>query len=88
MTNWYRFPDRINLAPKTAGVYLLGNQGEGVIYAGRADSIRDRLLQHPDPTNPCLQRKQITLFAYEENPNSEDRERELINRYNPECNRE
>jgi len=88
MTNWYNFPSQIGYAPTSEGVYLLGDQSEVVIYAGRADSIRERLSTHPDPKNPCLGRKVIKYFAYEETSNSEVREQGLIDHYNPECNRE
>lgn len=87
MTNWYNFPNQIYLAPLIKGVYLLGDHS-GVVYVGRADSIQDRLKQHPDPNNPCLQRKLIKYFAYEETNYPENRELQLINRFDPECNRE
>jgi excinuclease UvrABC nuclease subunit len=87
MTNWYRFKEDIYLAPTAEGVYLLGDNIPNIIYAGRADNIRERLDQHPDQNNPCLRRKIIRYFAYETNNDSENREQELIDRYDPECNR-
>jgi len=87
MTNWYRFKDDISIAPTDEGVYLLGDNIQNVVYVGRADNIQERLEQHPDPNNPCLQRKTIQYFAYEVTSNSEDKEQELIDKYDPECNR-
>lgn len=89
MTNWYKFPEDIEKASKSEGVYLLSERAseDGVIYIGRADNLQDRLFEHPDPENPCLQRKNINYFAYEITLNSEDREQDLINRYDPDCNR-
>ncbi|MBA7653000.1 UvrABC system protein C [subsurface metagenome] len=87
MTDWYRFKEDLNVAPTTEGVYLLGNSLKKPIYVGRADNLQERLSQHPDPDNPCLQRKEIKYFAFEETSNSEEREQELIEEYDPECNR-
>lgn len=87
MSKWYRFKEDLNAAPTTEGVYLLSNSLQITIYVGRADNLRKRLSEHPDPDNPCLQRKEIKYFAFEENSNSEEREQELIEKLNPECNR-
>lgn len=89
MYNWYRFPESISNAPASEGVYLLSETASenGIIYVGRADNLRERLSQHPDPNNPCLQRKNISYFAYEITNDSENREQELIDQYDPPCNR-
>lgn len=87
MTGWYKFPADLNVVPKTEGVYLLGDTLQEIVYAGRADNLQERLSEHPDPKNPCLRRKTIKYFAFEETSNSEDREQELINEHDPECNR-
>lgn len=87
MTNWYNFMGDKDRAPSTEGVYLLGDTLQNVVYAGRADDIHNRLSEHPDPNNPCLWRKAIRYFAFEETHNSEEREQELIRYYNPKCNR-
>ena len=87
MTNWYRFPADLKAVPNTEGVYQLGDALQKVVYAGRADNLQERLSKHPDPQNPCLQRKSIKYFAFEETSDSEDREQELIDKYDPECNR-
>lgn len=87
MSEWYRFKEDLYIAPTTEGVYLLADSLQTVIYVGRADNLRKRLLEHPDPNNPCLQRKVIKYFAFEETSNSEEREQELIEEYDPECNR-
>lgn len=89
MTEFYRFPKDINKAPTSKGVYLLSETASenGIVYVGRADDLYQRLSQHPDPENPCLQRKNISCFAYEVTNNSEKREQELINEYDPDCNR-
>lgn len=87
MTDWYRFPESLNVAPITEGVYLLGNTLQNVIYVGRADNLRERLSGHPDPNNPCLQEEEVKYFAFEETSESEDMEQELIDKYDPKCNR-
>ena len=89
MTEFYRFPEDVSKAPTFEGVYLLsGTVSEnGIVYIGRADDLYQRLSQHPDPENPCLQRKNISYFAYEITSNSESREQELIDKYDPDCNR-
>ena len=89
MYNWYRFPGDIGNAPASEGVYLLSETASenGIVYVGRADNLQERLSQHPDPNNPCLQRKNISYFAYEITSDSENREQELIDQYDPPCNR-
>ena len=89
MTEFYRFPKDIDKAPNSEGVYLLSETAseKGIVYVGRADDLNQRLSQHPDPENPCLQRKNISYFAYEVTNDSEDREQELIDEYNPNCHR-
>ena len=87
MSSWYRFRELFNLAPEREGVYLLGDEDQDVIYVGMAENLKDRLSQHPDPDNSCLQRKNIRYFAFEVTSNSEEREEELIEEYDPECNR-
>lgn len=90
MYNWYNFPEDVDKAPSSEGVYLLSetDSEDGIIYVGRADDLQERLSEHPDPKNSCLQRKTIKYFAFEETSNSEDREQELIDEHNnPECNR-
>ncbi|MBU4338995.1 GIY-YIG nuclease family protein [Patescibacteria group bacterium] len=88
MYNWYRFPEDISKAPTFEGVYLLSETASenGIVYVGRADDLNQRLSQHPDPENPCLQKKDISYFAYEVTNNSENREQELIDKYDPVCN--
>ncbi len=87
--NYYKFPADINNAPISEGVYFLSENAsdDGVVYVGKADNLRERLSQHPDPENPCLQRKNISYFAYEVTNNSENREQELIDECEPDCNR-
>ena len=93
MTDWYKFPpEELDEVPTSEGVYLLSetDSDEGIVYAGLADGeggLRQRLSQHPDPNNPCLQGKSIKYFAFEETSNSEEREQELKNEHDPECNR-
>ena len=89
MNGWYKFPDGVSQVPNSEGVYLLAETAseDGIVYAGRADKLRDRLSQHPDPNNSCLQRKNINYFAYEVTSDSETREQQLIYKYDPECNR-
>lgn len=89
MTEFYRFPEDINKAPTSEGVYLLSETASenGIVYVGRADDLYQRLSQHPDSANPCLQKKDINYFAYEVNSDSESREQELTDDYKPECDR-
>lgn len=87
MIDWLKFPEDLNEAPNTEGVYLLGDVLQNVVYAGRANNLWERLSEHPDSQNPCLRRKNIKYFAFEETSNSEEREQELIYEYDPECNR-
>jgi len=86
MMNWHNLPEDLKLVPDTEGVFILGDAYYNIVYVGRADNLNKRLSEQPDPQNPCLMRKDIQYFAFEENPNSEGRERELISEYNPECN--
>lgn len=87
--HYYKFPEDISNAPNSEGVYFLSKSAsdDGIIYIGRADNLRERLFQHPDPENPCLEKKDISYFAYEVTNNSKEREEELIGEYDPECNR-
>ncbi len=87
MISWHKFPEEINMAPNAEGVYILGDADQTPVYVGRSDNIYERLSEHPDPSNSCLQRKNIKYFAFEETYNSEQREQELIEEYDPECNR-
>jgi len=89
MDNWFNFPDDVSLAPTSEGVYLLSESASDndIVYVGRAENLRERLSQHPDPNNPCLQRKNIRYFAYEVTDSSEITEQVLINMLNPPCNR-
>lgn len=87
MTDWYKFPEDLNIAPTTEGVYLLGGVLKNVVYAGRSGNLRERLSEHPDPNSSCLQRKKIKYFSFEETSYSEEREQELVDKYDPECNR-
>jgi len=88
MFNWYKFKEEIDDAPNSEGVYFLSESEseEGIIYIGRADDLNDRISQHPDPNNHCLQRKSIRYFAFEETFDPERREEALIKKYDPECN--
>ena len=79
--------ERYLIAPTTEGVYILGDTYQTPVYVGRSDNLYERLSEHPDPNNDCLQRKGIKYFAFEETYNSEKREQELIKEHEPECNR-
>lgn len=89
MRLWYQFDGEIHLAPQNEGVYFLSESAniDGLVYIGRADNLRERLQQHPDTDNPCLQRAQINHFSFEETRLSRTRESQLIDYYNPVCNR-
>ncbi|MFZ5392289.1 MAG: GIY-YIG nuclease family protein [Patescibacteria group bacterium] len=85
---WLKFPSQVLYAPETKGVYLLSEWASenSIVYIGKADSLHERLSQHPDPNNRCLNRKSIKYFSYEECSNPDIREKELIRKYNPVCN--
>lgn len=89
MSEWEKFKEDLYIVPNLEGVYLLSEiaSENGIIYVGRADNLSERLSQHPDSQNLCLARKDIKYFAYEANDNSWEREKELIGKYDPECNR-
>jgi excinuclease UvrABC nuclease subunit len=86
MSNWLNFERDLDSVPHLKGVYLLADVNKNIVYAGQTDDLHDRLMQHPDPKNPCLQRVGIYYFAYEINPNSDSREDYLISHYKPTCN--
>ena len=89
MLEFYKFPEDIDKMPNSEGIYLLSETDleSGIVYVGRTDDFNQRLSQHPDSENPCLQKENINYFAYEITNNSEDREQELIDEYYPDCNR-
>ncbi|GAI77522.1 unnamed protein product [marine sediment metagenome] len=87
MIYWHRFPEEINMAPNTKGVYMLSDAYQTPVYVGRSVNLYERLSEHPDLNNYCLQKKNIKYFAFEETYSSEPRERELTEEYDPECNR-
>lgn len=90
MFKWYFFSEEIvnKYAPNLSGVYLLSetDSEKGIVYVGKSIDIRNRLLQHPDPENSKLQSKNILYFAFEITSDYENREKELIEIYRPECN--
>ncbi len=87
---YYSFPENLSNVPSYEGIYFLSENpsDDGIVYIGRADNLRQRLSQHPDPNNFCLQNKKISYFAYEVTNESEEREQELIRYYDPECNQD
>ena len=87
MIYWHGFPEEVNITPNAKGVYILGDADQTPVYVGRSANLYERLSEHPDPDNYCLQKKNIKYFAFEETYNSEPRERELIEEHDPECNR-
>jgi excinuclease UvrABC nuclease subunit len=86
MATWYNFRGDLDSVPDTEGVYLLADDRHNVVYVGKANNLNSELSKHPDPHNPCLRSKNIKYFSFEENPNSETREAQLISEHNPECN--
>lgn len=75
-------------APNLDGVYALLKNGS-YVYIGKG-RIRERLLAHNAGDNPCITRQAPTHFLYSMPPTSEiDKvEKELIDHYDPPCNRE
>ena len=72
--------------PNQIGVYGLFKPNTWV-YIGRGD-IRDRLLKHLKGDNPCITRQAPTSWIGEVTSNNVQREKELIQEYNPVCNRQ
>ncbi len=87
MENWYNFRGDLGSAPETEGVFLLADDRHNIVYVGRATNLGKELSEQPDPGNQCLRSKNIKYFAFEETPNSEAKEAQLISEHDPECNR-
>lgn len=81
----------LRYAPVAGGVYLIHSDTKW-IYAGQSDNIYRRLNQHLDGDDRiarCIRRHGAQHFRYEEVSYFERdrREREVIDYYNPECNK-
>ena len=87
MLKWYNFKEEIDMAPDTKGVYILADDRHNVVYVSAAKDLHKELSKHPDPSNQCLRQKNVQYFAFEETPNSESKETQLITEHDPECNR-
>ena len=87
----FRFtPVIVHGAPENAGLYALWQDGE-MIYLGRADSIRARLLDHlQGRLSPCTQ--PATHYSWELSLRPAKRESELLEAFRkrhgrlPRCN--
>ena len=58
------------------------------IYIGRADNIRERLLEHLNEDDPCLGSYSPTHFVTAITQDNVRREKELTLEYDPECNKQ
>ena len=73
------------IQPGQLGCYGLFKPGEW-IYVGKGD-IRQRLLDHLNGDNPCINRRGPTHWVDEVTKNYNDREKQLILELDPVCNR-
>ena len=74
------------LPERERGCYGLFKTNQWV-YVG-SGFIRARLLDHLNNDNPCITRKQPTHFVHEITQDYRQREKELIQELDPECNRQ
>ena len=72
------------LSPGQNGVYGLFKPNQW-IYVGKGD-IRQRLLNHLNGDNPCINRNGPTHWVDEVTPNADQREKTLILELTPSCN--
>jgi excinuclease UvrABC nuclease subunit len=86
MIDWHYFKEELDLAPNTKGVYILADDHHNVVFIETAKDIKKELSRQPDPQNYCLLGKNIQYFAFQEDPNPENRKAKLVSQYNPECN--
>jgi len=73
------------LSPNQFGVYGLYKDNQW-IYVGKGE-IRQRLLDHHNGDNPCINREKPTYWVDEVTSNMDTREKELILELNPVCNK-
>jgi len=74
------------LDPGQTGVYGIFNATTW-IYVGKAEDLRERLLEHLNGDNPCITRYSPTKFVGEkvQLSNLDAREKELIRELSPVC---
>lgn len=91
--NWWNYSSNgitVN-APKRSGVYAIG-RGDRWIYIGEAGDIQARLMAHrarQTDQSTCISGKGADRFSYElwDSAHRGARETELIDMYDPDCNR-
>ncbi len=69
------------------GLIQVEEDGWAWIYIGRAEDIRERLLEHLNEDDPCLISYPPTHFVAAITKDDVKREKELILEYDPECNK-
>ena len=95
MSLWYAFTaaEIKRVAPTSGGIYLIRQTStKGMIYVGQASDMEERLLAHRNGTSSqssCILKYAQAQFAWEEvsYSNRTIRETQLINRYDPVCNK-
>ena len=91
---WHAFTEQSieRNASTSGGVYRIDTRDD-CIYVGQASNIRRRLLEHvrgESDQSGCILRNKATLFRYEliaDKNDRDEREQELIDNLDPECNR-
>lgn len=79
--------ENVDRSPDDDGVYgLVKGEAETKIYVG-SGNIRDRLQSHFRGENPCIKREEPTHYYREVRSDYKEREKELIEAYDPVCNR-
>ena len=69
------------------GLIQVQKDGWAWIYIGRADDVRERLLEHLSEDDPCLKSYRPMHFVAGITEENVEREKELTLEYDPECNK-
>ena len=69
------------------GLIQVQEDGWAWIYIGRAEDIRERLLEHLNEDDPCLGKYSPTHFVTALTQDHVKLEKELILKHDPECNK-
>jgi predicted GIY-YIG superfamily endonuclease len=81
ITNLWHPLSGANSAPEAEGVYELGNSNNAVVYIGRANNLRRRLLEHNGASRTTCIGRNANRYRREVTAASVTRERELIQEY-------
>jgi excinuclease UvrABC nuclease subunit len=75
---------------EVSAVYGITNAERQVIYIGQTDNLRRRMSEHRGDSKHCMHRYSPKWVVVEVIPNEQQRlwrERQLIDEYDPPCNR-